>query len=380
MFEVIKFKSPVQFDTILAKYNDELQHIGSGSYADVYGTKIYILKSIRLMPQVLMNRIQSSTISRTTSYLDAFNEFQISWLLSKLQQKKFTVKNQTYGCQIFPKVICCYLLNDNNQIVKQKPPKTFSAIESIRFDIFDDFFLKVPRENLIIVMENGGRLLSDVIDQINSLALISILKQIIVGMMIAEFALEFEHRDLHSGNILVKDYKHATIKCQLNKKSILIPSHGYQVKLIDTTFSRLKYKDVVYFKDMTSLFENFDGEESGNKEKAKRKMQDFIYEQMAQTIKNDWSEFFPKTNVLWIKYVIYKLQKSLSNRIKMNRTDHRISSANEQNKRTLSNEMAAHRLMEEYNQIIDKCSSSYDFFRNIINRPSLNNLVPIMIL
>ena len=80
----------------------------------------------------------------------------------------------------------------------------------------------------------------EIIDDLHPYALLSIIKQIIVGFMVAESALEFEHRDLHSGNVLLQPCEHEFITYQLRRKMIRIPSYGHRVKIIDTTFSRMR--------------------------------------------------------------------------------------------------------------------------------------------
>ena len=90
-------------------------------------------------------------------------------------------------------------------------------------------------------MEDCGGLMTDYLDTLRPNALLSILKQIIVGFAIAEIAVEFEHRDLHSGNILLQQTKHNYIQFILGSKKVYVPAYGYRVKIIDTTFSRLKH-------------------------------------------------------------------------------------------------------------------------------------------
>ena len=56
----------------------------------------------------------------------------------------------------------------------------------------------------------------------------------------AENALEFEHRDLHWGNVLICRTEDEFVESTLLGEKKLVPSHGVRVSLIDFTLSRLK--------------------------------------------------------------------------------------------------------------------------------------------
>lgn len=220
----------------------ELSFVGSGSYADVFRSKAngeFVLKMIRLLPDEILKRIQSSTISRHTSYSDAYQECKISDALSQLQN--LVIKNRSYRCSIFPQIFSKFLSKDIS-FNHKKSYQTFSEIEcQYSIDPIEHFGINVSRENLLMVMEDCGQLMIDLIDDLHPYAMLSILKQIIVGLMIAEQVFEFEHRDLHSGNILLQPFQQHSIPFIYDNKVISIPSYGFLVKIIDTTFSRLKY-------------------------------------------------------------------------------------------------------------------------------------------
>ena len=68
----------------------------------------------------------------------------------------------------------------------------------------------------------------------------SVLHQTALGLAVAENALEFEHRDLHWGNVLISRTEDEFIEsCLLGERKI-VPTHGVRVSLIDFTLSRLK--------------------------------------------------------------------------------------------------------------------------------------------
>ena len=66
------------------------------------------------------------------------------------------------------------------------------------------------------------------------------LHQTALGLAVAENALEFEHRDLHWGNVLICRTEDEFIESCLLGETKMVPTHGVRVSLIDFTLSRLK--------------------------------------------------------------------------------------------------------------------------------------------
>jgi serine/threonine-protein kinase haspin len=59
------------------------------------------------------------------------------------------------------------------------------------------------------------------------------------SLAIAEQVLQFEHRDLHWGNILVKKTKKTHVKYKLMDQIYQVESYNIHVSIIDFTLSRL---------------------------------------------------------------------------------------------------------------------------------------------
>ena len=98
-----------------------------------------------------------------------------------------------------------------------------------------------PSDQFFIVFEfsNGGKDLESF--EFNSLSEAwSVLHQTALGPAVAENALEFEHRDLHWGNVLICKTGDQFVESTLQGEKKLVPSHGVRVSLIDFTLSRLK--------------------------------------------------------------------------------------------------------------------------------------------
>ena len=67
----------------------------------------------------------------------------------------------------------------------------------------------------------------------------SVLAQVVYALAVAEECLQFEHRDLHWGNILVKPTNREDITFKLMGRRCSVPSMGVEANIIDFTMSRL---------------------------------------------------------------------------------------------------------------------------------------------
>ncbi|KAJ2875402.1 hypothetical protein GGH93_001625 [Coemansia aciculifera] len=173
----------------------------------------------------------------------------------------------------------------------------------------------------VFVLEMGGETLENAAVSTWKEAR-SIIRQLALSMALAERHNQFEHRDLHWGNIMVtRSNSNLTFLYQLpptgaRVKSALmsIPSYKVRCTIIDYTLSRLHIdndagdvaankpanydpaKNVFYvaLKD-ESLFQG-EGD-----------IQYDVYRQMRQRSKDDWEGFHPHTNVMWLTYALQKI-------------------------------------------------------------------------
>jgi len=63
--------------------------------------------------------------------------------------------------------------------------------------------------------------------------------QVTLSLAIAERALQFEHRDLHWGNVLIQRTTEPTLTYMLDGAPVSVDTHGVKVTIIDFTLSRL---------------------------------------------------------------------------------------------------------------------------------------------
>ncbi|KOX69838.1 Putative serine/threonine-protein kinase haspin like protein [Melipona quadrifasciata] len=122
--------------------------------------------------------------------------------------------------------------------------------------------------------------------------------QAALALAVAEKAVEFEHRDLHWGNILISPTNENYIHYKIGQKNIELISKGVKVSIIDFTFSRVKYQGCSVFNDLAldpTLFT------------AQGEYQFEIYRLMRDRVKNNWQTFEPYTNILWLHYTLDKM-------------------------------------------------------------------------
>jgi len=117
-------------------------------------------------------------------------------------------------------------------------------------------------------------------------------------LAVAECKFQFEHRDLHWGNVLILPTSEKFINFIIDGNSINIATHGVRATIIDYTLSRIVYKNTCLYQDLAAdpiLFEA-DGD-----------YQFDIYRLMQTQTQNSWDRYEPFTNVLWLHYLVDKM-------------------------------------------------------------------------
>lgn len=136
--------------------------------------------------------------------------------------------------------------------------------------------------------------------------------------------MQFEHRDLHWGNILLEPIDKPFVTFKLSGRTIEVPANGVKVTIIDYTLSRMLYNRRVCFNlslnppPLSKLtvcivlrcpWQTLYNDLSKDKELfvATGDYQFDIYRLMRKCLDDEWTRFNPKTNVLWVHYVVDKL-------------------------------------------------------------------------
>lgn len=77
-------------------------------------------------------------------------------------------------------------------------------------------------------------------------------------LAVAEQKFEFEHRDLHWGNILIAPTTEKTCEYRINGKLIKLLTHGVKVTIIDYSLSRMVYDGAVLYDNLARDEELFE--------------------------------------------------------------------------------------------------------------------------
>ncbi|KAE9593729.1 hypothetical protein Lal_00036463 [Lupinus albus] len=148
---------------------------------------------------------------------------------------------------------------------------------------------------VVFVQEHGGKDLESFV-LLNFDEARTLLVQVTAGLAVAESAYEFEHRDLHWGNILISRSDSVKLQFTLDGKDIFVKTYGLLVSIIDFTLSRINTGDRILYLDLSSDPDLFKGPKGDKQSETYRRMKD---------VTEDWWEgSFPKTNVLWLHYLV----------------------------------------------------------------------------
>nr|CAD1833733.1 unnamed protein product [Ananas comosus var. bracteatus] len=148
---------------------------------------------------------------------------------------------------------------------------------------------------IVFVLADGGRdLESFVLSDYNEAK--SLLVQVTVSLAVAESACEFEHRDLHWGNILLARNEMDTMNFTIEGKRMSARTFGLTIAIIDFTLSRINTGEAILFLDLSAdpgLFEGPKGDKQSE-----------TYRKMKEITEDYWEGSFRKTNVLWLIYLV----------------------------------------------------------------------------
>ncbi|CAN7945244.1 unnamed protein product, partial [Ixodes pacificus] len=87
----------------------------------------------------------------------------------------------------------------------------------------------------------------------------SVFVQVSCALAVAEAHTEFEHRDLHCDNVLVRPCPARTLQFTLGGRAVGVPSRGIEVSIIDFDLSRMQYGGSVVFMDLSKDSAQFRG-------------------------------------------------------------------------------------------------------------------------
>ena len=280
--EVVSFEDI--YDTkVLAKSNK----LGEGAFGEVFGlgggADMPVLKVVPVGGKIQVNGFDQTTLE------DISSEVLISSYLSGLRTRE---ENSCAG----------FVELRRSHVFKGKYPERL-------LQLWDEYESKKGSENdrpdmleedqLYIALEygNGGRDLEKFVFQHPGQA-VQAWRQVAHSLAVAEQSLQFEHRDLHWGNVLVKKCREKSTNFMIQGKSFAVETGGVKTHIIDFSLSRLQDQEGIVFKDLAQDPELFLG---------KGDYQFECYRMIRKNNQDKWDKFCPKSNIIWLHYLVKKM-------------------------------------------------------------------------
>lgn len=213
-------------------------------------------------------------------------------IATKLGELRYNRNNQTDAFTDVQNVRCVQGKYPESLLELWKLYEETSGSENDSPDIFKD-------EQLYVILETNyaGCDLESFIFEDASQAL-SMIIQVACAIAVAEEELQFEHRDLHWGNILLSRVaSHEKVTFKLDGREIKIESCGIKASIIDFTMSRIADGTINIYTDLGKDCDLFNG--SGD-------YQFEVYRLMQKKNGNEWSHYEPYSNILWLSYLLDK--------------------------------------------------------------------------
>ncbi|GLH03848.1 Putative serine/threonine-protein kinase haspin homolog-like Protein [Gryllus bimaculatus] len=262
--------------------------IGEGVYGEVFARlnshqQQTVMKIMPIEGDCLINGESQK------SFEEILPEIVVTVQLSKLRE------NEDFSTPNFPELIDCWCVQG------KYPPRLLKLWQEYdeQKTSENDSPEILPDDQIFIILElsNVGSALEGFVFNSAEQSW-SAFMQVTYTLAVAEASLEFEHRDLHWGNILIKRTTDKTIRCKMYGEDHVVPAQGIQASVIDFTLSRITYDGCCIYNNLAEDPTLFEGEGD---------YQFDIYRMMRDKTENNWQVFQPYNNVLWLSYVLEKL-------------------------------------------------------------------------
>ncbi|CAG7900046.1 unnamed protein product, partial [Brassica rapa] len=276
---------PSNFMEVFSKFCEPegIVKIGEGTYGEAFRAGPSVCKIVPIDGDFTVN----GEIQKRADEL--LEEVILSWTLNQLREHETEAQN-----------LCPTFIRTQDIKVCQGP------YDPILVKAWEEWDAKNGSENdhpdfpekqcyVMFVLEHGGKDLEGFV-LLNFDEARSLLVQVTAGLAVAEAAFEFEHRDLHWGNILLSRNNSTTLPFIVEGKQVFIKTFGVQISIIDFTLSRINTGEKILFLDLTAdpyLFKGPKGDKQSE-----------TYRKMKAVTKDSWEGHFARTNVLWLIYLV----------------------------------------------------------------------------
>ncbi|PON69588.1 Serine/threonine protein kinase [Parasponia andersonii] len=277
---------PSKFQDVFSKYCDlqNILKIGEGTFGEAFMAGNYVCKIVPIDGDF---RVNGEVQKRSEELLE---EVVLSRTLNCLRQCQEGVDN---ACSTFIGTIDIMVCEGSYDAFMIKAWEDWDEKHGSENDHPKEFPDK--QRYVMFVLEHGGKDLESFV-LLNFNEAQTFLVQVTAALAVAEAAYEFEHRDLHWGNVLLSRNGSATLQFTLEGKKMFVRTFGLLVSIIDFTLSRINTGEDILFLDLSSdpyLFKGPKGDKQSE-----------TYRKMKEVTEDCWEESFPRTNVLWLQYLV----------------------------------------------------------------------------
>ncbi|XP_062081741.1 serine/threonine-protein kinase haspin homolog isoform X2 [Humulus lupulus] len=277
---------PFKFQDVFSKYCDpqEIIKIGEGTFGEAFMAGSYVCKIVPIDGDF---RVNGEVQKRSEELLE---EVVLSRTLNCLRQHQEDARNV---CSTFIGTIDLKVCQGSYDATMIKAWEEWDENNGSENDHPNEFPDK--QRYVMFVLEHGGKDLENFV-LLNFNEALTFLVQVTAALAVAEAAYEFEHRDMHWGNVLLSRNDSATVQFILEGKKMSVKTFGLSVSIIDFTLSRINTGEDILFLDLSSDPYLFKGPKGDKQSETYRKMKELT--------EDCWEGSFPKTNVLWLQYLV----------------------------------------------------------------------------
>ena len=279
--EVIDFKNCFEKHVI-----NKCRKIGEGSYGEVFASKD---KDERDIVIKIIPLVRNENQSEDDLFAQILPELVISLNFNRLKTG--------IGRNKAPNFIDMIKATTTRGKFPQKLVQEWDKFDAERHSENEDP-RSYTKEQLYIVfyLANGGQDFENYNFE-SAAETLSVFAQLALALAAAERALEFEHRDLHWGNVLIANTSEQCLKYTIDGVDYSLNPRGVFASMIDFSLSRMRDNEFIIFDDLAKYNDLFVGEGD---------YQFDIYRMMRSLNGDNWQSFVPKTNIFWLHYMLDK--------------------------------------------------------------------------